>query len=54
MLTSLEQLRKFKLQATDGEIGRVRDVLVEEGNWTARWWPPMWPPGGLTWTTSPT
>ena len=37
MLTSLEQLRKFKLQATDGEIGRVRDVLIEEGNWTARW-----------------
>lgn len=37
MLWSLERLRDFTLRATDGEIGSVRDVLVDEAGWTVRY-----------------
>ncbi|MDF3130970.1 PRC-barrel domain-containing protein [Kiritimatiellaeota bacterium B1221] len=37
MQTSLESLRGFTLKAKNGEIGRVRDLLLEEGSWTVRW-----------------
>jgi len=37
MSTKLETLRGYQLHATDGTIGRVRDLLVEEGSWTGRW-----------------
>lgn len=37
MITSLEHLRNYHLSATDGDIGRVRDLLFEESTWTARW-----------------
>jgi hypothetical protein len=36
-MKTLEHLRKCKLQATDGEFGRVRDILIEQKTWTARW-----------------
>lgn len=37
MLWSLERLRDYTLRATDGEIGSVRDALVDEAGWTVRY-----------------
>jgi hypothetical protein len=33
----MEKLRNYRLSAKDGDIGRVRDFLLEESSWTARW-----------------
>ena len=32
-LHSLDEVRGYALEATDGEIGRVRDVLFDARNW---------------------
>jgi hypothetical protein len=37
MLWSLERLRDYTLRATDGEVGSVRDVLVDEVGWRVRY-----------------
>lgn len=37
MLHSLKTLDGFSLAATDGEIGRVRDVLFDDEKWTVRY-----------------
>jgi len=36
-LMSSKELNGFHIQATDGEIGHVDDVLVDEDNWTIRY-----------------
>lgn len=47
MLRSLNELKRYQIQATDGTLGRVRDVYFEDTSWairylvvdTARWLP---------------
>ena len=36
-LMSSKELNGFHIQATDGEIGHVDDVLVDEDNWNIRY-----------------
>jgi uncharacterized protein YrrD len=37
MLRSIRELRGYKLAATDGSIGKVKDLLFDEEHWTLRW-----------------
>lgn len=37
MLKSLEELIGYRLQATDGEIGRVKDIYFDDGKWGIRY-----------------
>jgi len=37
MLRSIRELRGYKLAATDGSIGKVKDFLFDEEHWTVRW-----------------
>jgi len=37
MLHKVSKLRGFHLLATDGEIGHVDDVLIDERTWTVRY-----------------
>ena len=37
MLHKVSKLRGFHLVATDGEIGHVEDVLIDERTWTVRY-----------------
>ncbi len=37
MLRSLKSIRGFKLAATDGEIGKVREVYFDDHSWTVRY-----------------
>lgn len=37
MKRSLKELEGYRIQATDGELGRVRDVLFEERSWAIRY-----------------
>jgi sporulation protein YlmC with PRC-barrel domain len=34
MLRSVNEIQGYRLQATDGEIGKVKDFLFEDENWT--------------------
>jgi hypothetical protein len=36
-LRSVNAIRNYRIQATDGEIGHVRGFLVEEGTWAIRY-----------------
>lgn len=46
-LRSIESVRRYSIQASDGEIGHVSDFLIEDGSWSIRylvvdtrnWWP---------------
>ncbi|MDF7798543.1 PRC-barrel domain-containing protein [Pontiellaceae bacterium B1224] len=37
MLHYLHELKQFRLEATDGTIGRVKDFLFDEKHWTVRY-----------------
>ncbi len=37
MLRSVKSLRGYQLRATDGEIGKVKDVYFDDHTWTARY-----------------
>ncbi|MDO8301322.1 PRC-barrel domain-containing protein [Lacisediminimonas sp.] len=37
MLRSLKALDGFKIAATDGELGRVKDIYFDDQNWTVRY-----------------
>jgi hypothetical protein len=37
MLHYLHELKQFRLEATDGTIGRVKDFLIDETHWTVRY-----------------
>lgn len=37
MLRSLDELKGYGLEATDGEIGRCKDFLFEDDTWTVRY-----------------
>lgn len=37
MLWKASALKEFKIQASDGEIGVVKDLLFDDKTWTARW-----------------
>jgi hypothetical protein len=37
MLNYLHELKQFRLEATDGTIGRVKDFLFDEKHWTVRY-----------------
>jgi len=37
MLQQLEELRGYRLDASDGHIGQVRDFLFDEARWGGRW-----------------
>lgn len=37
MLWRLSGLRAFRVQASDGQCGRVEDFLVDDTNWRVRW-----------------
>jgi hypothetical protein len=37
MLWKASAIREFKIQASDGEIGVVKDLLFDDKTWTARW-----------------
>lgn len=37
MLHHLHELKQFRLEATDGTIGRVKDFLFDERHWTVRY-----------------
>jgi hypothetical protein len=37
MLQSIQQLHGDKLGASDGEIGRVKDVYFDDRHWVARY-----------------
>ena len=37
MLWKASAIREYKLLASDGEIGAVKDVLFDDRTWTARW-----------------
>jgi uncharacterized protein YrrD len=45
-LRSCKEVMKYQIQATDGDIGHVQDMLVEDGTWairylvvnTSNWW----------------
>jgi hypothetical protein len=37
MLRSTKELMGYKLAATDGPIGKVKDFLFDEAQWTVRW-----------------
>lgn len=48
MLRSIEELRGYRIEATDGEIGRVADFLFEDEHWTVLYLVAdtgMWLPG---------
>lgn len=36
-LRSMHELRGYYVGATDGDIGHIEDLLVEDGSWTVRW-----------------
>ncbi|MFN3651172.1 MAG: PRC-barrel domain-containing protein [Armatimonadota bacterium] len=38
MLRSLQHFRELSILATDGEIGQVDDVYVDDESWTIRYW----------------
>ena len=37
MKLRFENLKGFKLQAQDGEIGKIKDVLFDDQQWGGRW-----------------
>jgi hypothetical protein len=37
MLRSVKELCNYVLEATDGEIGRCKDFLFDDGRWTVRY-----------------
>jgi len=37
MLRSLKELKGFRIDATDGELGSVRDLLFDDEQWTVRY-----------------
>ncbi len=37
MLRSIDQLTGYKVSATDGEIGRVADLLIDDQDWSVRY-----------------
>jgi hypothetical protein len=37
MLRSSKELTGYKIAATDGEIGKIKDFLFDENHWTVRW-----------------
>jgi len=37
MLWQASAIREYKIQASDGEIGVVKDLLFDDKSWTARW-----------------
>jgi hypothetical protein len=37
ILRSANHLHGYRLRAVDGEIGRLDELLVEDGSWTVRW-----------------
>ena len=37
MLRSIDEMDGYVLQATDGEIGRCKDFLFDDGSWVIRW-----------------
>ena len=37
MLRSIEQLKGYTLHATDGDIGTVDDVYIDQAHWTVRY-----------------
>jgi hypothetical protein len=66
MLRSMQELKNYTIGATDGDIGHVQGMLVDEGTWalrylvveTANWWgghqvliSPNWI-GAINWTDS--
>ena len=36
-MLSMSQLKNFTLAAADGEIGRVRDLYIDDETWTVRY-----------------
>jgi hypothetical protein len=46
-LRSVDRIKRYAIQASDGEIGHVNDFLIEDGSWNIRyivvdtknWWP---------------
>ncbi len=46
-LRSISEVRHYKLEATDGQLGHVEDFLIDDGTWAIRylvvdtrnWWP---------------
>ncbi len=36
MLRSLKNLEQYKVNATDGDIGSVADLLMDDARWTVR------------------
>jgi sporulation protein YlmC with PRC-barrel domain len=37
MLWNASSIKEYKIQATDGEVGVVKDLLFDDKSWTARW-----------------
>jgi len=37
MLGKASAIREYKILASDGEIGAVKDLLFDDRTWTARW-----------------
>ena len=43
MLRKVEDLKGYKIHATDGELGTVRDLYFQDDRWTVRY--RCWTPG---------
>ncbi len=37
MLVSLTELRSYRIESTDGDIGRIDDLMFFRGEWTVRY-----------------
>ena len=37
MLWRTSKLTDYRIEATDGSVGRIADLLIEDDSWRARW-----------------